>query len=153
MNHNFLVNRIANSKITVVHTHGNQESIQTSHGDVNVALMSSLPTGTLSYSELVIFGACETGKGGCYQTNLVNATYSAGAQTVIGFEDSVWNTEVNDWCFAFFEEIANGETISSACYAADLYIETYWYDPTNPAVEIGTDSWYIAGNPNAILSN
>ncbi len=115
--------------------------------------MESLPSGSLSYSELVIYGACETGKGRDVEENLVNATYNAGVRTVIGFEKSVWNSETNEWCAAFFHAIAEGETIYSACYEADYYIANNWYNPCNPNVEITTDSWYIAGEEYITLTN
>lgn len=89
-----------------------------------------------------------SGSGGQDATNLVNATHNRGSSIVIGFEESVWSDEVNDWCDVFFQTLASGATVQNACYAADDYIAEEWYDENKPERDITTDSWYIAGNSN-----
>lgn len=143
-----LIGRMANSKITLIRTHGLKDLITTSDGSLTVSEMNKLSSNALDYSELIIYGACLTGSGGQDATNLVNATHNRGSSIVIGFEESVWSDEVNEWCDVFFQTLASGATVQNACYAADDYIAKEWYDKNKPERDITTDSWYIAGNSN-----
>ena len=155
MNHNYILDHMEKSKITVIRTHGLQTEIKTSNDRISISMMEDLEPNALAYSELILYGACDTGKGRENSVNLVNATHEAGAKTVIGFELEVNSKEVNAWCQAFFEAIGDGKTISQACTAADAYVQDTWY-PSIPNKEdhvITTNSWYIAGDQSAILSN
>lgn len=147
-NQNELLARMAHSKMIVIRTHGSQTSIATSDGDVSVELVNNLAQDVFNYSELIILGACLTGLGKENGENLVNAIYEHGAGIVIGFEESVWNTEVNDWCKIFFQSLSEGRSVIQACGDADDYIKDEWYDAKTPQYDIRTDSWYITGNPN-----
>ena len=146
-----LVGRMANSKITVIRTHGSKTAIETSDGTLTRANINSMPSTVFSSSELIIYGACLTGSGRAGAANLVNATHSHGCQIVIGFEEEVWNTEVNEWCDAFFQALVDGKTVLEACSAADKHIIDNWYDPERP-YEVRTDSWYIAGDSSATFT-
>lgn len=147
-----LLKYISSSKITLIRTHGNQSSIVTYDGFLTNSDMLNLSVDFLDYSELIIYGACETGLGGVGASNLVNSTYSRGATTVIGFEKSVYADEVNIWCIGFFLSLSWGDTIWDACKYGDAYVENFWYDPAHPEYQITTDSWYIAGDKYATLS-
>lgn len=151
MNHNFMINRMENSKITVIRTHGSQTSISTSNESVDVSKMSALPSAALSYSELIIYGACKTGLGKSGSSNLVNATHSAGASIVIGFEKTVYSGEVNQWCQAFFTALSSGKTVLASCSEADTYVNSHWH-VSHPSLAITTDSWYIAGDSSTVFS-
>ena len=91
------------SKITVVRTHGLKTEISLTGERLTRADLLALPSNALGYSELVVYGACLTANGGSLDNNLVAATVSAGARTVIGFEDSVDSRGCNPWCEKFFE--------------------------------------------------
>lgn len=144
-----VIGRIANSKILVIRTHGSKTSIVTSNGTLSRDEIIDLPDAAFEYSDLVIYGACLTGKGKSTESNLVNATHSKGASVVIGFEENVWSSEVNCWCSAFFDSLSKGLTIYKACESADSYVAEYWYNDEYPEYDIRTDSWYIAGNSSA----
>lgn len=150
MNHNFMLNHMEKSKITIIRTHGNTNLIITSNESISVNSMSTLDSDYLSNSELIIYGACLTGFGRGTATNLVNTTHQKGSSIVIGFEKSVWNTEVNDWIEEFFNSLAAGKSVYESCQDADNYIRDYWA-PNNPKYPITTDSWYVAGNANTIF--
>lgn len=152
MNHNFMIEHMEKSKITVIRTHGSQTSIVTSNDSINVNKMSSFPADKLSNSELIIYGACETGKGKVSSTNLVNATFDVGADIVIGFEEQVRSGEVNMWIGAFFDALKDGETVFQSCKNADSYVEKNWL-PIYPNLEITTDSWYVAGDSNKTFTD
>ena len=119
---NELIARMANSKVTIIRTHGSQTSITTSDGSLTRNELLNYPSNILGNSELIIYGACLTGSGRAGAENLVNATYEQGSDVAIGFEKSVWNTEVNKWCDAFINAISSGKNVLQACYEADDYI-------------------------------
>lgn len=150
-----LLGRMANSKIMVIRTHGSQDKIVTTGGYLTRSQILSLPDGTFNYSELIIYGACLTGTGQEGAANLVNATQAKGCSSVIGFEKSVWNGEVNLWCTKFFEALSDGATIEAACKNALEYIEENWYgtnfDEDGNVCEVTTDSFYVAGTKTAIF--
>ena len=116
-----LLNYMRYSKITLLRTHGSKTAVELSHGFFTVTDFWTLPSNYLAYSDLIIYGACSTAEGGEYDTtNLVNATLSAGAETVIGFETSVGAFSCNYWCLCFFEYYVQnynveGKTFSEAC--------------------------------------
>ena len=140
-----LVCRMSTSKITVIRTHGTKTSITTSDGSLTRSDVLNLRSDIFDNSEIIIYGACLTGKGRAGALNLVNATHDRGNAIVIGFEKEVWSTEVNKWCMAFFEAISMGNSVFDSCCIADEYIEEVWYDENHPEYDIRTNSWYIAG--------
>ena len=149
-----LIGRIANSKITLIRTHGLKTLIETSDGDLTRGDILDLPSNSFNYAELVIYGACLTGDGRDGASNLVNATHERGAKTVIGFEKSVWSTEVNWWCEQFLEALVNGYTVQEACAFADAYIAVHWPEYIDVSkYPITTSSHYIAGDKTATFSN
>ena len=143
---------MANSKITVIRTHGSKTSITTSDGSLSQSEINNMDSNVLGTSELIIYGACLTGSGREGDANLVNATYSRGCDIVIGFEKSVWSPEVNEWCDVFFQALSDGDSVLEACMAADEYIAEEWYNEDQPEYDIRTDSWYIAGDASTTFS-
>lgn len=150
MNHNFVLDYMEKSKIMVIRTHGAQTDISTSNIPVDIPMLQALPSDYLAYSELIVYGACYTGLGGESASNFVNTTKSLGADIVIGFEETVWSDEVNLWCQYFFIAIADGKTVYDSCEEATKYITENWEHSDER--EVGTDSWYIAGDENKTFS-
>lgn len=148
-----LLSRIANSKIMLVRTHGYQNAIEASNGNITSEMMLELPDDFFSYSELVVYGACFTGQGGEGAENVVNATKTRGSKTVVGFEENVKYDEVNAWCEKFFEALAEGNTVEEACESASEYILSEWRINTSYSIaDLGTDSFYIAGDKTAVFN-
>lgn len=104
---NEVLYHMANSKIIVIRTHGNWNLITTSDGAITISDIQALDDNFFDYTQLVIYGACLTGKGGETEYNLVTVTETAGVDTVIGFEDSVYALGCNIWCEAFFNALAD----------------------------------------------
>ncbi len=148
-----LLARMANSRIVLIRTHGSKKSITTSDGSLTRGEILDLSENAFEYTELIIYGACSTGLGKEGADNLVNATYDRGASIVVGFEKSVWSTEVNWWCEEFLKALATGKTVYEASEVADDYISYKWpkfYDTNqNP---ISTDSHYIVGDINTVYT-
>lgn len=120
------------SKITLVRTHGSETSISLTGDSLTRNELLALPSDTLAYSELIIYGACLTASGGASGANLVAATVSAGARTVIGFENSVYSGACNSWCTKFFEYYSlyynnDSKTIYDVCYDTDAYMQSDSY--------------------------
>ena len=141
-----LLNFMKFSKITVVRSHGSQNSISASDGRLTRAEILDLPQNVFAYSELIVYGACETGFGGEGSQNLVNATHEQGCDTVVGFRDTVWSGEVNIWCEGFFESLSNGATVEQACKDAEIFVFRNWFDNS---LEMTTTLKHIAGDSKA----
>ena len=140
------------SKITLVRTHGSATSITLTGDLLTRNELLALPPDTLAYSELIIYGACSTAVGGSTGANLVSATVSAGARTVIGFEDQVYSSACNNWCTKFFEYYSlycniEGKTIDDVCESTDLYMsDDPLYQVTNgDGTLISVANYVIAG--------
>ena len=120
-----------------------------SNGNLSVSDLNALPSNYLMYSDLIIYGACSTAEGGKYDTtNLVNATFAAGAKTVMGFETSVGAFSCNHWCLCFFEYYTTnyyveGKTYRDACdYAYSRVLNDLTYsdrDKLENSVIVGNE--------------
>ncbi len=129
---------LASSKITVFRSHGNKTGITTSDGHMTRSDLLALGENALSPAKLVIYGACSTGSGGLSANNLVTATEERGAETVIGFMDTIYTPPINDWCRDLFSLLSQGRTIKEACDALrDRYDD-----------QSGLRDYIIAGNSN-----
>lgn len=132
MSQNAFLEHLRCSKITLVRTHGSKSSISLTGDSLTRNELLALPSDTLAYSELIIYGACLTASGGESGANLVSATVSAGARTVIGFENSVYSGACNRWCTKFFEYYSlyynnESKTIYDVCYDTDTYMQSDSY--------------------------
>ncbi len=145
MNQNFVKKHMARSKVTVIRTHGAQTGIETSTEYWSINSISSLSNNYFSNSELIILGACNTGLGRETGENFVNALHAKGAQIVIGFEESVWNHEMNAWTKIFLDRLEKGASVEAAAVIATDQIEESW-NPGPNNIQMGTDSFYIAGD-------
>ena len=141
------------SRITLVRTHGSPTVIEVTDGYLETTDLIALPTNYLSYSELIIYGACQTGLGGKMASNLVAATINAGARTVIGFQNIVDAIACNEWCAYFFQMYSlyyydSSKTLNDVCIATDLYarenIQNYEYINDNGEV-VSLKNFVIAG--------
>lgn len=115
----YMINLMKNSKITLIRTHGHPNAIENTTRYVEA---NDFESGDLSYSDLIVYGACLTGESNSSGTNLVIETQAKGARTVIGFmqETNAFLGEV--WYDLFFKKytdaIESGDTsvtYSSIC--------------------------------------
>lgn len=160
---------MANSKITLIRTHGDTGSIVTD--DINGV---ALTIEHLEYidnpylfedSELILYVACLTGQGGVTGDNLVNATLASGAQNVIGFENVINTYAANEWSQKFFEKMnqyssnsqktlasiceeINFESSSAAYQDQYVYRDYYEYVYSEGAitVEVSIRKYVVVGN-------
>ena len=132
---------MASSKIIVTNSHGTKTKIELNDSDFSITTVNSLQDGSLSDLKLVLFVACETGKGGVGANNLVNAVAGKCAQIVMGFEEEIYCHESDMWVNTFFQSLGNGNTISSAIGMANMYVYLNWHGS-----DITTDSLYCVGN-------
>ena len=161
-NHNFvnlgttknqLLGYMSCSKITLIRTHGSPTVVEVTDGYLEISDLIALPTNYLSYSELIIYGACGTALGGKMASNLVAATIYAGARTVIGFQNSVAPTPCNEWCAYFFQMYSlyyndTSKTLVDVCEKTDEYaqenIRRYEYTNSNGDL-VSLRNFVIAG--------
>lgn len=125
--------------IFAVETHGNATCVQFSNNTyIYKSQIDSLPSGALKNVDLVVYGACECAKGGSSGSNMVNSTYNKGAKAVIGFEDTIYVDQTNQWLFDFFKSYSNGKSITESAKDG-LYWAKFW----NFGNAGGTDTYLI----------
>lgn len=144
---------MATSRIFYFRGHGSKTSVVVdmaedgSQKKFYASFVNTLPTDAFSYCELVLYDSCQTAKGGETAANLTTATANHGAQTVVGFEASVVNHEMDIWVEMFFSALANGKTVSAACAEATAYIERINnVQFINDDGIYGSTTYVIAGN-------
>ncbi len=64
---------------------------------------------------LAMFIACYTGIGGSGEPNLVNVTVARGAETAVGFKQSIPCSTANTWTVSFFNLMEDSFTVYEAC--------------------------------------
>ena len=106
----FLPNMFDHTYMVINDTPGSQ-IIFTSIGS-----MSNLD---LSHMKLVIFLGCETGAGDENTFSLPKVAVQRGATVAIGFDNTIYQDEVEKWSKEFFEKFTNGTTVSKACLSLD----------------------------------
>ena len=149
-----LMSYIASSRIVYFGGHGEQNRIQlSSYGSSATYLHSyhldSFPSDIFSRCELLLLDACLTASGGETGNNLINAFLAHGVETVVGFKVSVLDAEVNMWVEAFFNNLANGETVQQACNSAWEHIaDNADYFAGSAALFGGTEHSCVVGNKN-----
>ncbi len=132
---NFL-SLIENSEIFVFRGHGSEgdesTSIKLGNNDYAQRLYSSdicldgVAQVDFSNLKLLMYISCKSG-GNCNTgLNLVNASAIAGAEYVIGFQDTISSQQANKWTEYFFDYYSNGNSVDFSCYHAtqDLGIYT-----------------------------
>lgn len=104
---------------------------------------TDLPTSlNLSNLQLAMFIGCYTGAGGSTATNLPSTVVARGAETAVGFSQSIMCPKANQWTIAFFNLMNNGYTVQAAC-------ETLAAQTTYNGSGLG--SFVICGNKNNFL--
>lgn len=97
----------------------------------------------LSNMTLVMFIACQTGKGGESGRNLPSVAVSKGATTAVGFKEEIICTSANSWTIAFCNYMKNGTSVQAACSAL-ASLSTY--------IGTGLDTHVVCGNKYTTLS-
>ena len=129
MNKDELLEIMAYSKITLIRTHGEVDSITVSDGKLKIEDLPGFGN-HLSYSELIIYGSCLAAFGGDNSYNLVSRTVYAGCKTAIGFQNKVDSLACNIWCQKFFELYTNyyndnEKNIGDICFETDSYVSGF----------------------------
>ena len=138
---------MASSKIIYFRGHGEQKCIHTSDKrQVSFGDIQMLSSGALSDVKLVLYSACDTGKGRENAPNMVNITHEMGAQTVIGFDKEQDCEEVNFWTKEFFIGLCDTRNIGKALrYAEKRAREEFIFGTT-------TENPYVLGNKGKLYS-
>lgn len=76
--------------------------------------INNLPNDALSNIKLAVFVGCNTAGPGPTD-KLPRAVVIKGATTAIGFEDTIYTNEANDWVEDFFGKLAQGTNAYDAC--------------------------------------
>ncbi len=117
------LNRMRNSMIWIVHTHGAQRSVLFNHptegeSELTYYDMLTLDSDEFANERCVIYGTCNAGEGRDEENNMVNMTHRKGAMTVIGWEDVTGISEMNTWLEEFLVSSGNGLSIYGAIQSA-----------------------------------
>ena len=111
----------------------------------------------LSNLKLVMFIACTTAASET-ETNLVEVAKVCGAETVIGFDETILCDVANEWTEAFWVYMTNGYNVKYACYFATADVDSDFNGfadkhereaEANVDFELkphGLDSYVICGN-------
>ena len=102
---------------------------------------SSLNSADLSNMKLIMFIACNTGRGSQGGNNLPTKVVNKGATCSVGFTQTINCATANKWTVSFSKRMENGESVSAACNALST---TY---PTG-----NLDSYVICGNSSTKLN-
>ena len=97
----------------------------------------------LSNMTLVMFIACQTGKGGEGGRNLPSVAVNKGATTAVGFKEDIFCSSANSWTIAFCNYMKNGTSVQAACSAL-ASLSTY--------IGTGLDTYVVCGNKYTTLS-
>ncbi|MCD8003575.1 MAG: hypothetical protein LUG88_06680 [Clostridia bacterium] len=113
---------------------------ESSTGDTYYVTSTKLKSYDLSNMKLILFVGCYTGYGGNGGNNLPTVAVSQGAETAIGFKNTITCDAANSWTVNFFTYMAEGFSVEEACFA--LAKNTGG----------GTGSYVICGNADTTLT-
>ncbi|MBQ7153581.1 MAG: hypothetical protein IJR83_06575 [Clostridia bacterium] len=142
----------ANSNsIFVIRTDGDYDSVYGNYTYVTLNsiasenLYSSDLTSTydLSNMRLILYIACHAGKTSGISSNLPSVSVARGAETALGFEDSIYCAPANDWTEDLFNMLENGTSLSAAC----SYLAQIPYYSNN-----GLANYHIYGNSSITIN-
>jgi len=139
------------SGLFIALAHGSQESILLGNDPLYASQIDSWQDNSLSHMKLVLYGSCSSGQGGITAHNIVNSTYNKGAQTVIGFQDTVVIAHMNTWAKEFVKAAGDEYTIRNveeACAEAD-----FWVGFHHLFTHGGTDNRLIRGSTEYCFIN
>ena len=90
--------------------------------------ISNLPDNSLTQIKVALFVSCKLAKGGISNnSNVVNATFSRGARTVLGFQETIYLPPCLLWAKEFLASVNSGFTITqSIAKADDALARSYW---------------------------
>lgn len=112
-----LVDELNSKVIFSCLAHGHPGYIELPLGETFTMLdVAGLTADNLAF---VYYGSCETGKYEGNGDNMVNATYAAGVDFVLGFTTTIDQGQTNLWTKHFMSEIAEGNTVNTAKTIAD----------------------------------
>lgn len=152
-----LMGYIASSRIAYFGGHGDANRIQLSlYGSsatyLNSYHLDAFPADVFSNCELLLLDACLTATGGKTGNNLINAFLAHGVETVVGFEVSILAPEADMWVEAFFNKLANGETVQEACNSAWDEVDKHDEDFAGYEDSFGgTEHSCVVGNENKTI--
>ncbi len=101
----------------------------------------------LSNMELMLFICCHAGAGGEYGNNFPAQCVEMGAEVAIGFTDTVYCQQSNEWCEEFFKLVDNGYNVQQI-----VNIMTNSQYPQFIYNNMDADNIVICGNGNYILN-
>jgi hypothetical protein len=124
-----VINNITQSKVFVSRSHGDYDSLGTFillNSAATIPFHSSdiynFSTNTalidLSSNDLMLFVGCYTGKDA--SRSLPHAAVAAGAKKAIGFKETIYCDDANDWTEYFFDYYAMGYTVERAAEYAKI---------------------------------
>ena len=92
--------------------------------------------------KLAVYLGCTTGRGGENARNLPNRTVERGAETAIGFTESITCSAANTWTENFYESLLLGNTVAEAVQFANSTVNE----------SSGLHSAVICGNLDLVLN-
>lgn len=144
------------NEVIFIHTHGSAGYFfltPTVHVSKAVLDESNTPIN----SKLVYISACNAGLTSSTSGNVCLALCNKGAETVVGFEDTVAATTGTDGIHRFNSlvvyKLVNGYTISSAMSSALEQFMKEVYEETGEYDTYGADSYVIYGNGYLTITN
>ena len=100
-----LLSYMRRSKICLIRSHGDEDSMQTLDG---VLSDDDISWNELQETKLILFVGCTTGRGGESSESITTqAVAIGGASTAIGFRGAISRKVANTWSEFFFENLAN----------------------------------------------
>jgi hypothetical protein len=155
--------RIANSSYYAIVTHGEPTYITCYDGstrsDFSTDTVNSY-SGNFNYTKCILLAACSTAEGGAANpNNLVNTLQRKGARSVVGFKEEVMyyatilgitgSRGYPLFAREFTKAAAEKQTVEAAAIAAKNAV----FAESNYTTYYGTDSYYVAGDGNLVISN
>lgn len=140
-----------NSSVVYFSSHGNQHLVAllgniylTDGLTSSYASSVAINTLTLDSAKLYIYDACLTAsnKDGTGK-NLCTQTIDAGAECVIGWQESIGSTDAKNWQARFQSKLVSGTTVLQAAN----YANTFSYNDN-----VTIKSWLIYGNSSLVIN-
>ncbi len=147
-----LASYLHSADVLVIQSHGAQNNIMAvnNYGLETLLTKTDVNGWTANYlngTHLIFLAACECAKGGTNGNNIAKAMYNKGANTVIGYSQSV-NTNVNKkFIGEFNSSYAYGVSVSTSLLVALQRVNNTYGSP------YGTDSYTVFGSTSATIQS
>lgn len=129
-----------NSEIMFFSGHGNVNYAKFVSGDIDGTDLENM-----NNVKVAVWSSCYSSALDSLGNSLVTCSISAGAKSSLGFNQSIPEGDARKFTNKFFEELANGETVSSAALAAKkLFIV--------PAFMAKIKDYVIGGDGNTVVT-